>query len=1008
MALDKQGVNIPFGQGIETKTDPKQVPLGKFLSLNNSIFANGLLQKRSGFNKITNLPTGATASSLCTYKDNLLAIGTNLYAYAQENNTWYDRGSLRALDLRATETVRTESSKTNCDSQISSMGIMCTAYTDSRGSHYQITGLSGEVLIPEVTLESSAVLTRVSILGSYFVITYLATISTTPTLRYVAIPIGNLTAPTTPANISSQVDSIAGDYDCVSANGRLYFIWNGSDVGGAVRLTYMSSTLVVASNTVIATAVGEVVAITADNQPFQNIAIAYYESGGPTTNVRVYSGNFGTVLSTTAVSTDEIAHISLVAQDSTVHFFYEVINAYGYDAAINTNYIAKKTISYAGSVSSAAVVRRSLGLASKVLLSNDSFYMLGTYGDPSASSQPSYFFIDGDGNVLTKIAYSNGAGYYATSILAHLTDYGGSFYVSYLFRDQIVAVNKQQGLTGIVNGVYAQNGINSAQLTFNTLQNTAEIGGNLNITGGILWAFDGDAPVEQGFNLWPENVEGTWSATGGFIAAQPNGSTNTDAYFAQFTYEWTDAVGNIHRSAPSIPVAITTTGSGTIGSIEWDVPTLRLTAKQEVRIVGYRWSVAQQNYYQFTSIASPNLNDPTVDYITITDTLPDADILGNPLVYTTGGVVENIASPSAALLTLFRTRLFVLDSEDRNLIWYSKQVIQNTPVEMSDLFTIFVPPTLGSQGSTGDVTALAGMDDKLIIFKRNAIYYVTGIGPDNTGANNDFSDPVYVTSAVGCTNQNSIVLMPQGLMFQSDKGIWLLGRDLSTVYIGAPAQAYNDVPVVSAISIPGTNQVRFTLSDGLTLMYDYFEGQWGTFSGIPAISSVLQNDLHTYLDSASRIFQELPGSYLDGSSPVLMSCQTSWIRLTDLQGFQRAYFVYLLGQYFSPHKLNLSIAYDYEPSASQSVLVTPDNSYETWGSDALWGSSSPWGNSNSIEQARVFFSRQKCQAIQISISEIYDSASGVAAGAGLTLSGLNMVIGSKKGYPVLRASKSYG
>lgn len=61
-------------------------------------------------------------------------------------------------------------------------------------------------------------------------------------------------------------------------------------------------------------------------------------------------------------------------------------------------------------------------------------------------------------------------------------------------------------------------------------------------------------------------------------------------------------------------------------------------------------------------------------------------------------------------------------------------------------------------------------DDKLIIFKPDAIYYVTGQGPDNTGGNNNFSDPIFITSTVGSSNDRSLTFIPAGIMFQSDKG----------------------------------------------------------------------------------------------------------------------------------------------------------------------------------------------------------------------------------------------
>jgi hypothetical protein len=180
-------------------------------------------------------------------------------------------------------------------------------------------------------------------------------------------------------------------------------------------------------------------------------------------------------------------------------------------------------------------------------------------------------------------------------------------------------------------------------------------------------------------------------------------------------------------------------------------------------------------------------------------------------------VVENIGAPATNILSLYNGRLFLVSAEDNNLLWFSKQVIESTPVEMSDLFTLFVSPTIGAQGNTGPISALAAMDSNLMVFKPNAaIYYINGTGPDNTGASNDFSQPVFVASTVGCDNPNSITLMPQGLMFQSDKGIWLLGRDLSTNYIGAPVEDFNEQAVLGSLTIPGTNQVRFMLESALS------------------------------------------------------------------------------------------------------------------------------------------------------------------------------------------------
>jgi hypothetical protein len=245
-------------------------------------------------------------------------------------------------------------------------------------------------------------------------------------------------------------------------------------------------------------------------------------------------------------------------------------------------------------------------------------------------------------------------------------------------------------------------------------------------------------------------------------------------------------------------------------------------------------------------------------------------------------------------------------------------------------------------------------------------------------------------------------------MFQSDKGIWLLGRDLSTSYIGAPVEDFNQYEVQSAVNVPGTNQVRFTLSNGVTLMYDYFFQQWGTFVGVPAITSTLYQNLHTYIDSFGRVFQETPGLYLDGANPVLMSFTTSWLNLAGLQGYERAYFFYLLGTYISPHKLVLQISYDYQPGISQQTVISPFNYNAPWGGDATWGSSTPWGGTSTLEQWKIHMQRQTCQAFQITMNEIFDASYGTTAGAGLTLSGISCQVGLKKGWRPLGEQRSAG
>lgn len=1003
MALQDQYIPINFSQGLDTKTDPKQIQIGKFLALQNSVFdKQGGLVKRNGFANITSLPN-AEQTTLTTLNDNLIATGSNLFAFSQDTNQWLNQGIVQPIQLDTLPLVRVSTSQSSPDTALALNGLVCLAYMDSGSSYYQISDSStGQQIVSRTALPATAINPRVFLVDRYFIVTYIATVSGAPHLQYVAIPTIMPTSPRAATDISAVVNSLNSGYDGFVINNNLYLSWEATAT--TIRLTYLTNALVVSAPVTITGHRADLISVTAEvTQSINVVWVSFWDNSTNNGYAAAYSTFLVPILAPTQIiTTTVINELTSVSQSGLLTVFYENQNTYSYAPNAKTDFISKLIITQSGTVVGPSVLLRSVGIASKPFIdASGAIYLIATYGE---TNQPTYFLIDSLGNIYMRLAYANGGGYEASQVLPTVSNRSGAYYVPYLIKDFLATVNKTTAPpTGTpTNAIYTQTGINLAKFSINTkVQYSSEIAGALHLTGGQLWEYDGVRPVEHSFHVWPENIASTTATGSGSIAA--------GTYNYVFTYEWTDNQGNLHRSAPSIPVTQVTTTASSTNTL--NVPTLRLTYKRApnpVRIVGYRWSTAQQVYYQFTSITSPVINNPAADSVTIVDTASDLSILGQTLLYTTGGVIENIAAPASISSALFKNRLFIIDAEDQNLLWYSKQVIENTPVEMSDLLTVFVAPTSGAQGSTGPMTALGAMDDKLIIFKKDAIYYMTGTGPDNTGAQNDFSDPIFITSAVGCSNPSSVVLMPNGIMFQSDKGIWLLGRDLATTYIGNPVEEFNAEAVMAAQTIPATNQVRFVLGNNVTLMYDYFYGQWGTFNNTFAISATLYHSAHTYLNSYGKVFQETLNTYLDGSEPVLLSFTTGWINIAGVQGYERFRRMFILGTYYSPFKLNVQLAYDYNPSPVQSTLVLPNNYTPIYGGEAQWGSGGPWGGIGNNLEAAVFPERQKCESFQIQVNEVFDPSFGTIAGQGLNLSGLNLQCAVKKGARTQKASQSFG
>lgn len=1045
MKPQKQPVAVNFARGLNTKSDPWQVPVGEFEDLQNTIFTKaGLMQKRNGYAQLPTLPN-SSSTHLTTLNGNLTAVGSTIAALNAGNDNWVSKGSIDQVSLSTLPLIRNSVNQTQCDTAIASNGNICTVYTQTNAGSstymYAIAdSVTGQNIIsPTAIPAGSGAITgspRVFLLGNYFVIVYTNTITAVAHLQYVSISVANPTTVTTPQDIAAAyIPSSLLSWDgVVGTNDRLYIAYNQTAGGQSIKVTYLSLSAAILGQTpatavTFASEICTIMSMCIDTTgSFPVVYAAYYDVAGHTGKVLAVNYDLTTRMSATSVITSNtVSNITCAALSGVLTYYAEVNN--NYSSGDESHFIAYRKVTLpatvttgtvspaAGSASSGTVCVRGVGLASKAFILNGNEYFLSTFQSIS-TYQPTFFLINGTTSlqtapiVVAKFASGNGGGD-LTLGLPNVTVSGLMAYMPYLNKDFVAAQNTVSA-TPVANpvvGVYSQTGINLASLVFGGGVDTAEIAANLHITGGFLWQYDGYLPVEHNFLLYPEIVMTTSASTGGHLTDQQ--------YYYVSVYEWEDNQGNVYRSTPSLPKTITTVGGGA-SAVTINTTYMRLTRKiaNPAKIVIYRWSVAQPIFYRVTSLTSVQLNLTTSDELSFVDTLADASIVGNDILYTTGGVLEDTNAPAFDAVFLFDDRLWGIDAEDKNLLWFSKQVIEATPVEMSDLLTIYVAPSIGAQGPTGPLKCGAAMDDKLILFKASAINYINGTGPDNTGANNQYSQPIFITATVGCSNQQSIVFQPQGLMFefQSEAGnqIWLLDRNLGTSYIGAAVETFTqNATVESAVNIPGTNQVRFTLSSGITLMYDYYFQQWGTFTNVPATSSCVYQGVQAFINSSGQVYQESSGTYLDGSNPVLMSFITGWLNLAGLQGYQRAFFFYLLGRYLSPHKMFIQVAYDYNSAPQDSVIITPTNFspvYGGSGSDAEnpYGQQLTYGGSTDVESWRVFLKKQRCQSFQISFNEIFDPSMGLPAGAGLTLSGLNIIVGVKSGWRTQSSGHSAG
>lgn len=493
---------------------------------------------------------------------------------------------------------------------------------------------------------------------------------------------------------------------------------------------------------------------------------------------------------------------------------------------------------------------------------------------------------------------------------------------------------------------------------------------------------------------------GTNSATAGILGQRNAGvggsiGAGTRQYF--LVYEWTDAQGQFHTSAPSAPFTavngnrtisgapnVAQTGASnnapTLSSWELLCPTLRVTRRDNVNIGVFRTIADEQGGGQVAYRIGNIPNNPAVDSVAFLDTLSDAAILTGDVLYTSGGELENI-SPAPAL-TLVRhptptsERVWLIDQDDPDLLWFSKEYQPGYAVAWSPELSLRIDKT------GGPTVAAATIDTSLALFKANSIFLVVGAGPDATGSPQSGSYTAQrVSSDVGCVSQDSVVLTNLGLMFQGAKGICLLDRSGNVSYIGAPVESYTLTGLVtSAVLSPDQGRVRFATDAEVTLVYDIQIGEWSvyTYGSNHALElSTSGANVYTWVDDSGDVYQETPGTYVDpGATLVAMRVQTPWLHPGDaIQGFVRCWELLVLGQYLSAHGLTVEVAIDEDPTVVQTLTYTPPGS--------------------NVEQFRAHLGAagtfdQKCQSIRFTITETPS-----VAGAGLVLQALQLKVGVK-------------
>ena len=501
-------------------------------------------------------------------------------------------------------------------------------------------------------------------------------------------------------------------------------------------------------------------------------------------------------------------------------------------------------------------------------------------------------------------------------------------------------------------------------------------------TNGSTFSLDGRGAYESGFYLRPKIDSLTSNTSGG---TTPAVASKTFNYIAVYNYY--NGQGEIERSTPSPAVQITTAANttyvailaknfiGTYKDFFYDDPLTSFVQSYVTEVVLYRTTNGGTVFYRVSSVSNYLFNQG----VNISDAASDADIINNEILYTSGGVLESDSTPNAKFSTAGGNRLFLGGLEEEDEIAYSNKQIFGEAVSFSDFYRIRI--SSGASADKSPMSALGYLDGKLIIFRQNSIYFIQGDGPNDTGAGATFTDPEIVSSDVGCVDPRSVLNGPNGLMFKSRKGIYLLDRGLQTSYIGAAVEDFNLEGICSALVSDKFNEARFYTEGGNCLVYNFLFNSWSTFQVQTSVNAdIWANNPVSIIGGLP--FKEVEESFIDDVSPYSVFVITPWLKLSGLQDFGRIYSLNILGEFKSDHTLRVTAYYDYTTNYSEVYNVLPlisDSQY----------------------QYRIHLKKQKCESIQFVIEDVNP------VGESMTLSALTLEVGMKVGSMKLPATRKY-
>lgn len=506
-------------------------------------------------------------------------------------------------------------------------------------------------------------------------------------------------------------------------------------------------------------------------------------------------------------------------------------------------------------------------------------------------------------------------------------------------------------------------------------------------SGGVLYSYDGVRVVENGFYEYP-SIRSISGATSGYISRLQSSKT----YSVSFVYEYVDSQGNIHESVttPVEQVELGALDSIIIAKIYGvDITTKHMN----VRVTMYRTAA---DGVLLKRVASSLLGDATTCVTFVDRGETEEEFSELPVIYTTGGVLNNYQPGSVTDITEHKGRIFV--STPTEFIRYSKPLRQGEitgyPIPQ---FVIDVP------GDSASVSGISSGMNFLTVFTRKGVFVVQGEGPNAVGQG-FFNLPNAIAENQGALPGSPHLDHSFGVFYVSDRGLYLVTPQAQVQYVGAPVEDLVNTENVKDITLfDYNNEIRFASASAsstkVVLIYNTFFKQWtnwdiynGDSSSIAAQTQYFDESgdaskSHIIMLSGGKILRQSSTSYRDqtGLDPVAYSEYRLDITLNNLsmaglQSVQRVYRMLLLFQELNSTTFRIYLTDDRGNTDEYGILA-----------DAF-----------PTDQLRIHLSNQKSRYVKARIR----CSANVSDYEGVTLNGIAFEVGSRAGTFKLPAAQT--